>query len=64
MTAEQIAKTLSQKGFVTSLNDCVVTVGLNRPIDIMEVQAALDFEIEQEHIWKSGKNVQIIGLDS
>lgn len=61
MNANQIASKLKSKGFKVSQKDGYVFVGLNRRVEISEVLAALNFEVEQERMTRAGKEVVIIG---
>ena len=62
MTTEQIANLLNQKGFQVSTHNHVVTVSLKRKVNIMEVEIALDFEVESCHIWRDGNVVKVLGF--
>lgn len=62
MTTEQITYLLNQKGFQVSATDNVVAISLNRSISIMEVEIALNFGVEREHMWKDGDVVKVLGL--
>ncbi len=59
MKTQQIAKTLKEKGFDTKVSGDFVTVSLNRPVNTMEVEAALDYEAPI--LGKSGKSVVVMG---
>lgn len=49
MTTNEIITTLRNKGFQVEASRNGAFISLNRSISKMEVEIALDFEIEQEH---------------
>ncbi len=59
MTAKQIAKKLYDKGFDTKVSGDFVTISLNRPVNTMEVEEALNYEAPI--LGRSGKSVVVMG---
>ena len=64
MNTNEIATTLKNKGFEVKEYADFVSVKLSRPVSFMEVEYALDFEIEREHMFRTDSNeVNVIGLN-
>jgi hypothetical protein len=63
MTTNETIETLKNKGFEVQAFENGCSVRLNRPISSMEIEIALDFQIEQEHFIRcSASEIFITGI--